>query len=76
MIQTWGISGGSLCHRWVEGPVQVPPELLLVISVDQLKHTLVHHVSLEGKKKAEEFKLQERWNTSYIFIPNEPCFVQ
>ena len=29
--------------------MQVPPELLLVFSVNQLKHTLVHHVGLAGE---------------------------
>lgn len=36
--------------------MQVPPELLLVFSVDQLEHTLVHHVRLEGKNQQDEVR--------------------
>ena len=39
--------------RRVESPVQVPPELLLVLSVDELKHTLVHHVRLEAGEREQ-----------------------
>lgn len=42
-VRRWVGAGGG-----VEGPVQVAPELLLVLGVDQLKHTLVHHVGLRG----------------------------
>lgn len=34
---------------WVEGPVEVAPEFLLVLGVDQLKDALVHDICLEEK---------------------------
>lgn len=34
---------------WVECPVEVAPEFLLVLGVDQLKDTLVHDICLEEK---------------------------
>lgn len=37
---------------WVEGPVEVAPEFLVVLSVDQLEDALVHNICLE-KKTAE-----------------------
>lgn len=37
---------------WVEGPVEVASEFLLVLSVDQLKDTLVHDICLEEKRNA------------------------
>lgn len=37
---------------WVEGPVEVTPEFLVVLSVDQLEDALVHNICLE-KKTAE-----------------------
>ena len=37
---------------WVEGPVEVASEFLLVLSVDQLKDALVHDIRLEEKSNA------------------------
>ena len=54
--------GGVLVHghygggRWVQRPVQVLPELLLVLGVDQLEHTLVHHIRLTGGERGRERK--------------------
>lgn len=42
-----GLTLGSV--GWVEGPVEVASEFLLVLTVDQLKDTLVHDICLEEK---------------------------
>lgn len=34
---------------WVVGPVEVAPEFLVVLSVDQLEDALVHNICLEKK---------------------------
>lgn len=42
-----GVLGAGGCSSGrIQGPVQVSPELLLVLSVHQFIHTLVHDVSL------------------------------
>lgn len=44
----WGrLTLGSV--GWVQGPVEVAPELWLVLGVDQLEDALVHDICLEGK---------------------------
>jgi len=37
---------------WVECPVEVAPEFLLVLGVDQLKDTLVYDIRLEEKSNS------------------------
>lgn len=34
---------------WVEGPVEVAPEFLVILSMDQLEDALVHNICLEKK---------------------------
>lgn len=42
-----GVLGAGGCSsRRIQGPVQVSPELLLVLGVHQFIHTLVHDVGL------------------------------
>lgn len=49
MLLTWlWLCGGSAVRRGGGGAVEIPPELLLVFSVDHLKHTLVHNIGLTG----------------------------
>lgn len=49
-VCSWALPG-------VQSPVKVPPELLLVLGVDHVKHTLVHHISLTGETvKTNRFK--------------------
>lgn len=59
-LQTcWGVLGGPGAGPWAQGPVQVPPELGLVLGVDQLKHTLVHHVRLQHKQLVKTPSLEQ-----------------
>lgn len=49
----WGVlgngrDGGRRRRRRIQSPVQVSPELLLVLRVDQFIHTLMHDVRLTG----------------------------
>lgn len=49
MLLTWlWLCGGSAVRWGGGGAVEIPPELLLVFSVDHLKHTLVHNIGLTG----------------------------
>lgn len=71
----WGVlgngrDGGRRRRRRVQSPVQVPPELLLVLCVHQFIHTLVHDVRLRGGMRRESqsklkhtYKLQESLQT-------------
>lgn len=67
LITLWGVlAEGRRCsrrrRRRIQSPVQVSPELLLVLSMDQFIDTLVHHVSLRKTTRGgrESAKKEER----------------
>lgn len=72
MITLWGVLGNGRRsgRRRIQSPVQVSPELLLVLRMDQFIHTLVHDVRLREKKKKhnERKNLLKPKQTSYNTI--------
>ena len=66
---TWGgVLGpqGNSGRRRVESPVQVSPQLLLVFSVNQIIHTLVHDIRLGeegggGRQRERERGLRQNY---------------